>query len=173
MIAELRQNAAARGLPIDVRVIAAEQLGEWDDPFDGAISTFAGLNLIADLPRVAENLARSIRPGGRVILHGFNQSCFWYAAANRLRRRGRAAANCTWARRWSPIVCMIHSRCGHAAFERNFDLRQAYALSVIAAPALVKRFARLAPALFWIDRVVGRIAPAAGDFFVLDLERRE
>jgi SAM-dependent methyltransferase len=173
MIAELRQSAAARGLPIDARVVAAERLGEWDNHFDGAISTFAGLNLIADLPRVAENLAHTVRPGGRVILHGLGRSCFWYAAANRLRSRGTRSGNlCVGAtsvahRLYDPFALW------HAAFERHFKLREAYAQSVIAAPALVKRAVRFAPAIFWTDRLVGRMLPAAGDFFVLDLERRE
>jgi SAM-dependent methyltransferase len=154
----------------------AERLDELDLSFDGAISTFAGVNLIADMPRLAENLARAIRPGGRAILHGLNQWCFWYAAANRLRPRGERSERSGQLRVGSArIAHRLYDPFAlwHAAFEKNFILREAYALSVIAAPALVNRLPRLVPVLFWIDRRVGRVAPAAGDFFVLDLERRE
>ncbi len=172
MIAELRKNLVRRGLPIDARVLAAERLSELEERYDGAISTFAGLNLIADLPRVEENLARAVRPGGCVILHGLNRFCLWQAAASALRHRGeRGGALRVGGERvahflYDPFALW------RAAFAPHFKLRQAYGLSVVAAPALVERTGRLAPAIFLADRITGRILPAAGDFFVLDLERR-
>ncbi len=58
-----------------------------------------------------------------------------------------------------------------AAFIPYFSAREIYALSVVAAPAVVKRLPRVAPLIFRLDRVLGKLFPARGDFFVLDLER--
>jgi 2-polyprenyl-3-methyl-5-hydroxy-6-metoxy-1,4-benzoquinol methylase len=172
MIAELKRNAAQRNLSVEVCVLDAERLGELSVTFDGAISTFAGLNTIGDMPRLAEALARAIRPGGHVVLHGLNRDCLWQAVGSRLRHRGgrtvqmRIGGTAVTYSLYNPFALC------RAAFASHFDLREAYGLSVVAAPAVVKRIPRGAPLVFWTDRVVGRMLPAAGDFFVLDLEKR-
>jgi ubiquinone/menaquinone biosynthesis C-methylase UbiE len=172
MIAELQRRIARRGWQIETRVLAAEHLSALGEHYDGAVSTFAGLNTILDMPRLAEDLARVIRPGGRVILHGLSEFCLWQATANVLRRRGeRNGALCIGGERvahflYNPFALW------RAAFAPHFKLRQAYGLSVVAAPALITRIGQIAPAVFWADRIVGRMLPATGDFFVLDLERR-
>jgi SAM-dependent methyltransferase len=43
------------------------------DPFDGLISTFAGLNAAADLSGLAASAARLVRPGGVLFLHVLNR----------------------------------------------------------------------------------------------------
>jgi SAM-dependent methyltransferase len=43
-----------------------------DGPFDGLISTFAGLNAAADLTGLARAAARLVRPGGTLFLHVLN-----------------------------------------------------------------------------------------------------
>src|SRR5436309_7760465 len=52
-----------------------------DGPFDGLISTFAGLNAAADLAGLARAAARLVRPGGVLFLHVLNP-----------RRKGRTLA---------------------------------------------------------------------------------
>jgi SAM-dependent methyltransferase len=52
-----------------------------EGPFDGLISTFAGLNAAADLAGFARAAARLVRPGGALFLHVLNP-----------RRKGRALA---------------------------------------------------------------------------------
>lgn len=172
MIAELEKNADRCGLHVEARVIAAERMDEPEGYYAGAISTFAGLNTIRDMPRLAESLAHSLRPNGRVILHGLNEFCLWQSAANFLRRRAdrdgilRIGGASVQHRLYSPFALWRH------AFAPYFQLRHAYALSVIAAPPFVMRFPRIAPLVFRVDRLLGQAFPGSGDFFVLDLERR-
>ncbi|MBI4786843.1 MAG: methyltransferase domain-containing protein [Chloroflexi bacterium] len=174
MIVELEKNATRRGLQIDARVLAAEHLSELDvRDFDGVISTFAGLNTIENLPTLARELTTCVRPRGRVIVHALGEFCLWESVANLLRHRGRrdgtmrVGAASVAHRLYNPYTLWRDT------FAPNFELRQVYGLSLIVAPALVKRVPTLAPALFRADLVLGNLFPAAGDFFVLDLERRD
>ncbi len=79
MLARLREKAPA--VPVHVADLAS--LGEIDggEPFDGLISTFAGLNAAADLSGFARAAARLVRPGGVLFLHVLNP-----------RRKGRTLA---------------------------------------------------------------------------------
>ena len=174
MIAEMERKAARRGLQIDARVLPAEHLNELQvGEFDGVISTFAGLNTIENLPRLAHDLAACVKPSGRVVLHALNTFCLWESVANILRHRGkrdgamRVGAESVAHRLYDPYTLW------RGSFAPYFDLRQVYGLSLIAAPALVKRWPTLAPALFRIDMVLGNLFHTAGDFFVMDLERRD
>jgi hypothetical protein len=58
------------------------------------------------------------------------------------------------------------------AFAPDFRRRQVYALSVIAAPTWLRRAPRFAPVVLQLDGGLGRVWPNAGDFFVMDLEKR-
>lgn len=173
MIAELARKASERQLALEARILAAERLAELDACFDGAISTFAGLNTIEDLPRLARDLASHVRPGGRVLLHALNAFCFWQAVAHRLGRGGARTGEMHVGelrvrhRLWtlSTLQCEV--------FAPWFILRRAYALSVIAAPAIVTRWPRWAPLIFRLDRMVGRRFTESGDFIVLELVRRD
>lgn len=70
MLARLREKAPA----VPVHVADLESLGEIDggEPFDGLISTFAGLNGAVDLSGFARAAARLVRPGGVLFLHVLN-----------------------------------------------------------------------------------------------------
>jgi SAM-dependent methyltransferase len=162
MIAELRRAAPE----IDARVLPAGRLADLAlRDFDGALSTFGGLNTIEDLPRLARDLNGSLRPGGRVILHALNEFCLWQGK--------RRAAREVWIGGMPVMHHLYNPRAlWQQTFARYFELREVYALSVVAAPELVRRFPRLAPALFVLDRLAGRVFPAMGDFFVLEMERR-
>ncbi len=170
MLAELTRRAAQRGLAINVRVLAAEHLSEARATFDGAISTFGGLNTIDDLPRLAHDLAGCVKPQGRVILHALNAFCLWQAVTARLGRGG--------ARDGLLHVGETHLRHRlfgpgelRKVFAPYFRLRRVYGLSVIAAPALVTRWPRRAHRILQLDAAIGTWLAGAGDFFVTDLER--
>ncbi len=171
MVAELSRHAADKRLRIDARVLDAEHLGELDAKFDGAISTFGGLNTIDDLPRLGRDLASCVKPHGRVILHALNAFCLWQALAQRLGRDGKRDGQVRVGEvhlkhhLYRPIALW------HAVFSPWFKLRQVYGLSVIAAPAIVTRWSRWAPLICRLDRALGRWLIEAGDFFVMDLER--
>jgi ubiquinone/menaquinone biosynthesis C-methylase UbiE len=67
MIQIARQGAVESSLQarIDFRVLPTEELQSLQShaPFDGAFSNFSGLNCVEDLPAVARNLARLLKPG--------------------------------------------------------------------------------------------------------------
>lgn len=172
MIEELQKKAARCGLHIDARVLLAERMDEPEGYYAGAISTFAGLNTIQDMPQLGHALAHSIRPHGHVILHGLNDLCLWQAVADLLQRRAsRNGRLCIGGenvqhRLYSPLILW------RQAFAPYFRVCHMYALSVVAAPPLLKQFPRIAPLVLGVDRLLGNVFPGAGDFFVLDLERR-
>ncbi len=176
MVAELRQTAARRGLRIEAQVLAAECLDELDArDLDGAISTFAGLNTMDDLPGVAQNLAERLKPHGRVLVHALNTFCFWRWVADRKgagsRREGMwqvsIGGQVVPHRVYNPFALW------RTMFAEQFDLRRVYALSVIAGLPLIERYSFAAHPLFALDQVTGRIFPATGDFFVVELEKRD
>ncbi len=176
MITELQRAAAPDGLAIESRVLAAEDLSELKlKNLDGVISTFGGLNTIDDLPRLARDLNECLRPRGRVLLHALNSFCLWQWA------RGLKRGHPALSRR--AVVDLSQDRIPHRfynpyrlwrdAFAEFFGLQRVYAMSVLTAPPLVKKFPRAAPALFALDRFAGHLLPAAGDFFVMEMEKRD
>src|SRR5438105_8323601 len=65
MIAQLRSRAPS----VEAHVLDIADLSSLGpQQFDGLISAFAALNTI-DLSRFAEDAARLVRPGGRLVLH--------------------------------------------------------------------------------------------------------
>jgi SAM-dependent methyltransferase len=170
MIAELQRVAASQALQIEARLLAAECLSELDaQDFDGAISTFAGLNTIEDMPRLTQNLAGRLKPHGCVILHALNTFCFWEWAVHLDRARRtevRIGGQIVPHQLYDPFTLW------RDAFAPSFDLRRVYALSIIAGLPLVRRFPFAASSLFALDSIVGRMFPAVGDFFVIELEKR-
>jgi SAM-dependent methyltransferase len=64
-----RLSAAAPGIPTCVADFNRLDEAGLDGPFDGLISTFAGLNAAPDLAGFARAAARLVRPGGVLFLH--------------------------------------------------------------------------------------------------------
>jgi ubiquinone/menaquinone biosynthesis C-methylase UbiE len=60
---------SVRTIAVDLQDLDAVDL---DGPFDGLISTFAGLNAASDLSGFARAAARLVRPGGVLFLHVLN-----------------------------------------------------------------------------------------------------
>jgi ubiquinone/menaquinone biosynthesis C-methylase UbiE len=175
MLAELQRRAANANLEIETRVLAAEALDQFDaDAFDAAISSFAGINTTENIPQLARHLARLLKPRGRVILHALNSSCAWETLNHLAHLRAPRARN-TQTRIGGERVALhfYHPRVLYQdAFASEFTLREMYALSVLAAPTWLKRAGALAPTLWQMDCALGRLFPARGDFFVMDLEKR-
>ena len=176
MIAELKRATHQRGLQVETHVLPVEHLAQLElCDLDGAISTFGGLNTVQGLPRLARDLASCLKPRGRVVFHALNDFCFWQTVRNLAHGRLRIAreseihlGSTTVSHRFYNPLALWRD-----AFARDFAPREVYALSVVAAPPLVKRFPPLAPTLFKLDRIAGRVFPLAGDFFVLDLEKSD
>jgi SAM-dependent methyltransferase len=71
MLARLR--AKAPGLPTRVADLARLDEAGLEGPFDGILSTFAGLNAAGDLSGFAPAAARLLHPGGTLLLHVLNR----------------------------------------------------------------------------------------------------
>jgi 2-polyprenyl-3-methyl-5-hydroxy-6-metoxy-1,4-benzoquinol methylase len=174
MLQELERRATARHLHVETRVLAAETLDRLDaGTFDAAISGFAGLNTIQNLPQLAAALANRLNPHGRVIVHALNSFCAWERVNQLIHHQARARSPQTpiggeivAPRFYQPAVLY------REVFAPHFGLVRVYALSVLAAPTWVKRLGAAAPLILRFDQAVGRAFPAAGDFFVMDLEKR-
>jgi SAM-dependent methyltransferase len=69
MVEAARGKVIAAGVEgnVDVRRLAIEDLGSLTEAFDGAFSSFGGLNCVADLAGVARDLAARLRPGASVL----------------------------------------------------------------------------------------------------------
>ena len=67
MLGLAREKAAARGQAVDFRVGDALDLPFADDSFDAATVAF-GIRNVADLDRGIAEMARVVRPGGRVVI---------------------------------------------------------------------------------------------------------
>jgi 2-polyprenyl-3-methyl-5-hydroxy-6-metoxy-1,4-benzoquinol methylase len=174
MIMDLQERAKNLRVQVDAQVLDAQDLAEFDaKDFDGAISTFAGLNTVEDVPKLARALREKVKPRGRILIHALNSFCLWEAVAAKLQGRPprgqpqdlRVGARYISHARFDPYELW------QSSFAPAFRLNMVYAMSVIAAPVLVDRFPRLAPMLFALDRLMGRAFPKAGDFFVMELER--
>lgn len=70
MLARLAERARAEGLDIETRVMDGEALQLDDDSFDLAGSQF-GVMLFRDMPKGVSEMARVVRPGGRVLVSAF------------------------------------------------------------------------------------------------------
>jgi len=175
MIAELQRHAAEAGVHLDARVLSAEDLDQLEiEKVDGALTAFAGLNTIKDPARLSRNLAHLLNPHGRLVLHALNSFCFWEAINGLVHGQlPRPRQHVTQIGGESVALRFYDPfRLFHEAFARDFVLREAYALSVLVPPTWIRRAPRLAPLIFSLDRAAGRALPRAGDFFVMDLEKR-
>ncbi len=177
MLSELERRAARCGVAVATRLAAAEHLDTLSlepESFDGALAAFAGLNTIADLPGLSKNLARLLKPGGRVVFHALNAFCLWETLHLVLRghrprpRVGRTRIGGELVDYWFFQPYQLW----RAAFAPEFALCQVYAMSVLVPPAWTRRTGRLTPLVLGLDRLVGQALRTAGDFFVMDLERR-
>jgi ubiquinone/menaquinone biosynthesis C-methylase UbiE len=177
MLAELERRAFRRGVAVATRVAAAEHLDTLalaPASFDGALAAFAGLNTIADLPRLSKNLARLLKPRGRVVFHALNAFCLW-ETLHLILRGYRPRPRIGQTRIGGEVVRyrFFHPhQLWRAAFAPEFALRQVYAMSVLVPPAWTRRTGRATPLILGLDGFAGRALPTAGDFFVMDLERR-
>jgi SAM-dependent methyltransferase len=153
-----RLAAVAPEIPTHVADFNHLEEAGLDGPFDGLISTFAGLNAAPDLAGFARAAARLIRPGGALLLHVLNP-----------RRRGRAltvriagveVAHCLWAPRELARL-----------FDADFSLSRLSGQGILRPVDDSGRFASRDP---W-ERLLSAlpIARSFGTFYTLEMRRRE
>jgi SAM-dependent methyltransferase len=176
-------DAARLGSMIEARVLSIQDLGLLgEERFDGIISAFASLSSLPDLDGFAQDAARLVRPGGRLVLHALNRFSLWEFLGYLARRDLASALQVGHVRRRVFVIggqSVEHSvyfsdEVYRRFFARSFRPRRAYSLGALRPPHTVKRLpAGLVSALEWLDVRTGHwpLVRMAGRFFVLDLER--
>lgn len=185
MVERLRAKLA--GVPInyliETRILEIQALGELHRaPFDGLISAFASLSTLSDIAKFADDAARLVRPGGRMLLHMLNRFSLWEWLGYTARRDWGAARQV--GRRQSRTFTIGSRPVPHALyfardlyrrhFARQFECRAMYSLGSLRPPHTVRRIPpNLVRSLEWLDVRLGAwpLLRDAGRFFVLDLER--
>jgi SAM-dependent methyltransferase len=155
--------------PIEFRVLPTEDLDQLRESssFDGAFSSFSGLNCVQDLIAVRQNLARLVKPGGSVLFTVMGRFVPWEAAWFGAHGEWKKAT-----RRWNfrasfpmtngDVPVQIRSvREMARLFAPNFRLRQWKGVGITVPPSYMDRWAsRFSPltlALAQIDRALARI----------------
>ena len=148
--------------------------------FDGAVSSFGGLNLVADVGPVATGLARILRPGARVVLSVMGPlvpwEWGWYLARLRPRdafRRVRSGGAPWRGRRvFYPSVAALRR-----AFGSKFECRGVGAIGVFLPPPYASAWAARHPALVArldaVERRCERWWPLSrlADHYIMEFER--
>jgi SAM-dependent methyltransferase len=180
---EMIQRLRARLGDVDARVLRIEDMSRLgNERFDGIIAAFASLNSVANLAGFADDAARLVRPGGRMVLHMLNRFSLWEWLGHAQRRDWRAAAAVGGASRRRFVIGgqsvehqVYFPSVAYAYFRGAFQLRAAYGLGALRPPHTVRRLpVPLLAALERADLSLGGLPLLrnAGRFFVLDLERR-
>jgi ubiquinone/menaquinone biosynthesis C-methylase UbiE len=177
-----RWYVAAAG---DLEPIAVRYGGQ---AFDGAFSSFGGLNCEPDLIPVARWLARLIKPGGRLVCSIMNKGCLWEVAwfllhfhlraAFRRIRSGPAKAPLTVSATRNWVAVRYYSPGGFAkAFSPHFRRCHLQSFPVFLPPPYLERLVSQRPRLFrtletW-ERHFSKRYPWThwGDHFLMVLER--
>ena len=169
MIELARQLAASTRTSerIDFRVLPNEQIGslEGENVFDGAFSNFCGLNCVQDLPAVARELSRLVRPGAPILLCMIGRlvpwEIAWFLARGEPRKALRRLRRNDFRASEPGSVC-IH-RPSVKDMERimspAFRLRRWSGVGIAVPPTYTenraRHFPRVIKGLAGIDRVIG------------------
>lgn len=188
MIRIARQDAVALNLQgrIDFRVLPTEDLESLQSqrPFDGAFSNFCGLNCVEDLPAVARNLARLLKPGAPLLIcvigHFVPWEIVWFLAHRKpvkaferlLDNGGLCDAGDLKIQR--PSVQEMAR-----IFAPDFELQGWRGVGIAVPPGYMEGWARRFPKILkmlaqvdnWIDRLP--LFRNLGDCILLEFSRRE
>jgi SAM-dependent methyltransferase len=166
-----RAEAAALGSRITATHLGIQQLDQLDGEFDAIYSNFGPLNCAPDLRDVANECARLLRPGGRLVFSVMGRICPWelghYAVRGRFKRAAVRAA------RGATAVGMNHHtiwtyyyqpREFYRAFAGDFSLESYRALSLFMPPPYLVDYYRRRRN--WCERL-GRLDDRLGDLPLL------
>jgi SAM-dependent methyltransferase len=184
-VAASRMARESRGAEVRLEVRSTEQIGGLRSAglFDGVLSNFSGLNCVADIEDVAQQLATLVKPHGRLVLCLSTRVCLWetlwylgqgepYRAVRRWRGSAMASlGNVTLQVRYPTLRDM------RRVFAPGFALRSIRGVGVTVPPSYVEHLARRYPRVLRafqdIDRVIADwpVCRVIGDHLLLVLER--
>jgi SAM-dependent methyltransferase len=180
-LATRRATAANVAKSAVFRVMPTEDIAQLveEGPFDGAFSNFSGLNCVEDLPLVARNLGRLLRPGAQVLIcmvgriapcevvwHLFHQD-----VKRALRRLRPLAENPRVKTHYPPVRQITRD------FAPDFRLRRWQGIGIAVPPTCMNSWAQRFPnVLTWLaraDRWLTRCPAVRGlaDCVLLHFER--
>lgn len=176
-------RAKTRGLSVDFKAADIEHLDLAfpGGTFDGVLSDFGALNSVRDRGRLARELARLVRPGGRVFLVVMGRWCpwewMWYVSRGMvrtaLRRLGGTAGSMVGPVYYpSPIELA-------AEFADGFEWVRTAGIGVLLPPTYASSFVQAHPRFFRraarLERRIRHSRPAAAfnDHYLLELRRRD
>jgi ubiquinone/menaquinone biosynthesis C-methylase UbiE len=189
MVARTQERAEREQLQqrVEALAVGAHELAriEGRDRFDGAYSNMGALNCVPNLPEMAAQCARLLKPRGALVFAVIGRICPWeigYYALQRnpARIRVRFATNMVpvnmnkrvvWTNYYTP-------REFYRAFETQFTLEEYRGLCVFAPPpyltAVKARHLRLYERLWRLDRRTAGwpLLRNLGDHFLLILRKR-
>jgi SAM-dependent methyltransferase len=152
--------------------------------FDGVFSNFGGLNTIGEWRSLAEALARSVKPGGKVILVPMGPLCpwetLWYVGHGQLTMARRR-----WAKEGAPAkigpatIPIWYPWAGQlrADFSPWFKHVETMSLGLWLPPSYLGHFVERWPRFFaWLNQVeqtTARLSAGWGDHYLIVFERKE
>jgi SAM-dependent methyltransferase len=189
MVARTQGRARQEGVATRVQAIAvgAHELQRLsvNGAFDGAYSNLGPLNCVPDLPNVARECSRLLKPSGVLLFTVIGRMCPWEFAYYALKGQW-ARAKIRFAR--EPVPVEMNERtvwtwyCTprelYRAFEREFTLERLRGLCVFAPPPYVtslrERYSRLYGLLWRMDRLSAGwpLLRQVGDHFLIVMKKR-
>lgn len=159
-IAGLPQSAGS----VQLRLLPAEEISRLSDdgPFDGAFSNFGAVNCVANMAKLARDMAQFLRPGADLLLCLMGPVCLWETAwyllhgefAKAFRRFHRAGIPAqigggAVVNVYYPSVRSI----GHA-LHPEFRLKNIRGIGVAVPPSYVEAWANRLPGLVRLEAAV-------------------
>jgi ubiquinone/menaquinone biosynthesis C-methylase UbiE len=153
--AKARMELEAPAASINFQVLPTERLHElpMEPLFDGAFSNFSGLNCVADLRAVSNELAMRLRPGARLLLCFSTRFCLWeilhYAARGNFRKAMRRWRGVSQVRfdEHSFFVYYPTIRSLRGSFQPQFRLRAVTGIGITTPPSYLEGWIRKHPRL--------------------------
>lgn len=166
------------------QVAAAEDLGAIEGRFDGAWSTFAGLNCVTDLAPVGRGMARLLKPGASAMLVVFGTACPVEMLVEGMRRRPR---NILRRAARGPVPARLNGHDFTVIYHRRHMLERAFApwfapagrrgIGVFVPPSAAEPWISRRPhflaMLEALDEVAGRPLAVFGDHILYRFVRTE
>ena len=189
MVRRTRERAESERLSGRVQTIAVggqdfERLAG-DAAYDGAYSNLGPLNCVPNLPDLARECSRLLKPGGKLVFTVIGRICPW--EIGHYVRRGRwARARIRFARGFVPVTMNNHTiwtryylpREFYHAFQHYFTLEHYRGLCTFAPPPYLtwvwERHRRVHDWLWRVDRRTAAwpVIRAIGDHFLIVMKKR-
>jgi SAM-dependent methyltransferase len=186
-VATRRMATVLGEAPVRLKTLPTERVCELGDRelFDGVLSNFSGLNCVADLSEIAQQLCGLVKLGGSMVLVLSTRFCLWeslwYLAHGEAARAVRRWKGHTTASLGDATVEVHYPtmRDIDRRFRPFFRLRSWKGIGVTVPPSyveqLARKHARVLRKLQAVDHVIGSwpVCRSIGDHVLLVLERTE